>query len=645
MKQLFFILVFVFLSFDSYSQEILSQHTIDTMSFGKFNRVYLDSIKYSLENNRSLKGWTKYYTFKSYVHLFKRENDSAHSDAKKAIKVYDSLEVGYLGSDETIHRAYYIRGLREYFTKKPITALKTLYKGLSYATKYPKPLDQKSWEFYILERISIIHVELGDTELALKAMQKVASDKTVLGRRYEGGNNRNYIGVLFKDLKKYDSAKVYLKEALRMYNDTSLLDNDNYDKDYFFRSQIVALDALGDIALYQNQKDSAYNNFLKANKIFSDQELVNSDLLPSIAKLESLTSYGYILFYQNDLNKSEAVLNQVLDSLRKNYSYSRDERDLYVRVCDFMNKVYFKQGAYEKSTSTLSELNEYLIAHNEKNIAKQLQLYASEFELEEKDESISKLEELTEQQTTIVQQKNIINWVLGGLFLSFLILGVVLFRQNKLKSKYKTTILEQRLLRSQLNPHFLFNSLGTIVSLTSNESKNVIPYTLKLSNLLRSILENSREEFVSLEEEIQTVKDYLELQSNFSQKFNHVVEIDPELNVQNILVPPMFIQPFVENAIEHGIAAVKDGEITLNIIMDDNEKLIKSSIIDNGVGYAKGQEIKAKNSGYESLSGSILKDRFKIYSRSFKVDARFDVIENTDNKGSRVDVYLPYILE
>ncbi|KZS38317.1 hypothetical protein AWE51_17315 [Aquimarina aggregata] len=645
MKQLFFILVLILTSFDSYSQEILSQHTIDTISFAKTNRPYISKIKYSLNKDKSLKGWTKYYTFKSYVHLFKLENDSALSNAHKAIKAYESLEQGHPGADGIAHKAYYIKGLREYFATRPLTALQTLYRGLELTSQYPESPDKKSWRFYILERISYIHIDLGDIDLALRARKEAFRDSIWANYRFEVINNRLDIGYLYKHKKKYDSAKAHFNEALRMYKDTILLDNDNYDKDVFFINQVRALDALGDIALYQNQKDSAYNNFSKANKIFLDKELINSDLLSSKSKLSPLTSYGYMLFYQDNLNESETVLNKVRDSLRKKYNYTRDERNLYIRVCDFLNKVYFKQGAHEKSTSILSELNEYLITYHEKSIAKQLQLYASEFELKEKDASISKLEKITTQQKTIIKQRNIINWVIIGLFLSFLILGVVLFRQNKLKSKYKTTILEQRLLRSQLNPHFLFNSLGTIISLTSNESKNVIPYTLKLSNLLRSILENSREEFVSLEEEIQTVKDYLELQSNFSQKFNHVVEIDPELNVQNILVPPMFIQPFVENAIEHGIAAITNGKIILKFIMDDNKKLIKSSIIDNGIGYTKGQEIKDKNSGYESLSGSILKDRFKIYSRSFKVNARFEVLEDTDNIGSRVDVYLPYILE
>ncbi|WP_324180981.1 tetratricopeptide repeat-containing sensor histidine kinase [Aquimarina gracilis] len=564
------------------------------------------------------------------------------SNAHKAIKAYESLEQGHTGADGIAHKAYYIRGLREYFEKKSLSALKTLYRGLELTSQYPESPDKKSWRFYILERISYLHIDLGDIDLALRARKEAFEDSIWANHRFEASNNRLDIGLLYKRKKKYDSAKVYFKEALRMYNDTSLLDKDNYDKDVFFINQVTALDALGDIALHQNQKDSAYRNFSKANKIFSDKELINSDLLPGIYKLGPLTSYGYMLFYQNNLNQSEAVLNQVRDSLRKKYSYSRVERDLYVRVCDFMNKVYLKQGAHEKSISTLSELNKYLITYNEKSIAKQLQLYASEFELEEKDESISKLEELTEQQTTIVQQKNVINWVLGGLFLSFLILGVVLFRQNKLNNKYKTAILEQRLLRSQLNPHFLFNALGRIVNLSSGNSEKVIPYTLKLSGLLRSILENSREEFVFLEEEIQTINDYLELQSNFSQRFNYVVYIDKDVDVENIMIPPMFIQPFVENAIEHGISNVKDGNISISISKQDKGKLIKCSIVDNGLGYSNAEKVKTLKSDYESISGSILRERFKIYSKSLKVNSRFEI---TEENGTKVDVFLPFILE
>ncbi|WP_299439757.1 histidine kinase [uncultured Aquimarina sp.] len=643
MKRLFFISVILLVSFNSFAQEILSQHFIDTISFKEPNRVYIDQIKYSIQQDTTLKGWTKYYTFKSYVHLFKRENDSALTNAHKAIEAYESFEYTHPGADGIVHKAYYIKGLREYFGKKPLSALKTLYRGLELTSKYPESPDKKSWKFYILDRISYIHIEVGDVNLALETRKKAAMDTIWMSHKFEKGNNESEIGSLYRDLKKYDSAKFYFKSALKTYRDTSLIDSDNYRNVNFLINQVIANTGIGDVALNQKQDDSAYNSYNESYNIFRTNNLAEANIDEKL-KLSAQIDYGFILSHKDSIKQSNVVLKSVLDSLKSNYDYSRDEKRLLFRVQGILSRNFKKIDDPSSELIVQKELNNYLIRYHDNSITKQLQLYAAEFDLKEKDASISKLEELTQQQNTIVQQKNIINWVLIGLFISFLILGVVLFRQNKLNSKYKTAVLEQRLLRSQLNPHFLFNALSSIVNLSSNKSEKVIPYTLKLSSLLRSILENSREEFVSVEEEIQTIRDYLELQSNFSQKFSYDVEIDLDIDSDEMLIPPMFIQPFVENAIEHGISNIEKGQITLKLVKEKNENLLKCSVLDNGVGYTKRNTLKNNTTGYQSLSGTILEERFKIYSKSLKVNARFDIVDN-DKPGALVVVYIPYVLE
>ena len=139
------------------------------------------------------------------------------------------------------------------------------------------------------------------------------------------------------------------------------------------------------------------------------------------------------------------------------------------------------------------------------------------------------------------------------------------FRKRQTDQKFKLASVEQRLLRSQLNPHFLFNALNSIVSLSTSNSEKTVPYTLKLSSLLRSILKNSREDFVTLAEELRSIEDYLELESNFSERFSYSVRVDDAIDSEILLIPPMFIQPFIENAIKHGFSGAEADRIELSV--------------------------------------------------------------------------------
>ena len=138
------------------------------------------------------------------------------------------------------------------------------------------------------------------------------------------------------------------------------------------------------------------------------------------------------------------------------------------------------------------------------------------------------------------------------------IIGYILFRNSRLKAKHKSVDLEQKLLRSQMNPHFIFNSLIAIQSyIYKKDPVQAGDFLAKFADLVRIILEASRVEFVKLTKEIKMLNLYFELQNlRFENKFEYKIEVSDDIDAENISIPPMLAQPFIENAIEHGIRKI-----------------------------------------------------------------------------------------
>lgn len=157
--------------------------------------------------------------------------------------------------------------------------------------------------------------------------------------------------------------------------------------------------------------------------------------------------------------------------------------------------------------------------------------------------------------------------------------------------------LENKALRSQMNPHFIFNSLNSINSyIVKNKTDEASAFVTKFARLIRLILDNSMESSVLLEKELMALNLYIEIENKrFENKFTWQIEVDPKLDVSNLLVPPMVIQPYVENAIWHGLLH-KDSLGTLRIDVRKMEKIIEIRIEDNGVGRQAAIGLRSKTS-------------------------------------------------
>jgi len=237
--------------------------------------------------------------------------------------------------------------------------------------------------------------------------------------------------------------------------------------------------------------------------------------------------------------------------------------------------------------------------------------------------------------------------VVIGLLLIILIFRMRLKQLDRRYQLQKTiNDLEQRALRAQMNPHFIFNSLNSIQSfLVYEENEKAEKYLLKFAQLIRQTLNNSRETYISLETEIETLRRYLELeQMRFKEKFSFKIVIDLTQEQLNFGVPPMLIQPFVENAVLHGFKPIKsEGEITLSFLSIQNNQLL-CTVDDNGCGRKITQKLPSDE--HKSFGTKITDERLAIFQKKHDDKFTIEIIDKEENKvatGTKVVLRIPVV--
>lgn len=189
-------------------------------------------------------------------------------------------------------------------------------------------------------------------------------------------------------------------------------------------------------------------------------------------------------------------------------------------------------------------------------------------------------------------------------------LRVRAIRHNEaLKTQFNRQIAESRMeaLRAQMNPHFIFNSLNSINRyIVRNDVKTSSLYLTRFAKLIRLVLDNSRHKVISLSKELEALRMYMEMEAfRFEKKFNYNLQVSHDINPEEIEVPPLIIQPYVENAIWHGLLH-KEDEGQLNIAVRKEDGLLRIDIVDNGIGREKAREFKSRNAPTRESAGLML---------------------------------------
>lgn len=247
-------------------------------------------------------------------------------------------------------------------------------------------------------------------------------------------------------------------------------------------------------------------------------------------------------------------------------------------------------------------------------------------------------------------------FILGGLFLTtaYLLYRYLIARAKKeerLKADFEHQVseIQMQALRAQMNPHFLFNSLNSIKYFAISKSKDeTAAYLSKFSMLVRAILNNSKSRTISLKDELDALQLYIEIEHlRLDGKFDYHIDIDSGIHIKQAQIPPMILQPYVENAIWHGLMH-KDGRGRLLVQVKDMGHQIQCIIEDNGIGRLKASEFRGKQTDHKKSVGmQITSDRIALINRIYHIDTQVHVIDLMDEKGmatgTRVVINVPLI--
>lgn len=342
-----------------------------------------------------------------------------------------------------------------------------------------------------------------------------------------------------------------------------------------------------------------------------------------------ITIFGdkaYLYMQQNRL--VEAKINA--DSSLK-YALQVNYLPILVNTYSLLYEIEKKSGHYKEALQageTERKLSDSLFSEEKMGIINELEKKYSQAKNEQQIERLSK-------------QKTI--YLLSTLAaLAFIIAFVVFIRQKSLRQKHNELITEQRLQRARINPHFFFNALASLQNaiLTNDDKKFLATYLAKFSKIMRESLESSYNDFVTLDQELNFVERYLQLQQlRFKEMFDFSIQIHPDIDSSEMMIPSMLLQPILENSIEHGFKGISyPGLISISLRIEGPK--LEIQIKDNGVGLQKGP----KDSTHVSRASQILIDRIYLLNKKFKTPSSFTILNNQE-KGVCVNINIPIILQ
>ena len=384
-----------------------------------------------------------------------------------------------------------------------------------------------------------------------------------------------------------------------------------------------------DILIHKGKRNAALVSYKKA---FESALKLNEPL--SLFDAQKDLAKWYL--EENQLMEAQAILDK-MDGILINHL--ENQRDYYLLAYE----VALKTNDHESAIDALEAYHIYKDSINSNATSLRITSILAKHDMSIADSKIALLE--SENSKAKLQFQKKIGILVG--FLSLLLVGGFAFffivKQRLLRSKQHSQEVQQQLFRAQMNPHFIFNTLGSIQSFLLNNGKaqDAAYFLTKFAKLMRQILSQSQHSFISLQDEVDTLNNYLLLQRmRFEERFNYNIEIAPSINLTDTQVPPMILQPIIENAIEHGkIYTQPAGVVRIGIELV--EDLLSVKISDNGIGIDHKKEIPLIKKE-SSFSIKIIQKRLQFLSKNFNKIASVKLIQPEDG-GTMVHVLMPFL--
>lgn len=343
-------------------------------------------------------------------------------------------------------------------------------------------------------------------------------------------------------------------------------------------------------------------------------------------------AFTYMQLAEAYLNNNEAT--KAIAYLSKAYPLANTTNK--PDILKTLIKAHKKNGNYKLALQLSEKRNKLNDSINQTQQQQKVAKITEEYESEKKQQKIDALN--TEKQ---LQQAKINNqlYLFITLFGVIVIIGIVLYfryRNQKIQQQLTTQSLQHKLLQTQLNPHFLFHALNAIQSyIFQNKKEEASSYLVSYSKLMRSILESSDTDFITVEEDANAIAAFLKLQQlNVDEDAKLEIKVDPTIN--NYKIPPMFTQPYIENAIIHGINGIENGKVTVSY--NNTPTTINVVIKDNGTGFK--QDNKSNNTmHHRSMSSNILNQRIQLFKKRHLYHIKYNIASSKN--GTTVTIYFP----
>ncbi|SHF00810.1 tetratricopeptide repeat-containing sensor histidine kinase [Chryseobacterium takakiae] len=259
--------------------------------------------------------------------------------------------------------------------------------------------------------------------------------------------------------------------------------------------------------------------------------------------------------------------------------------------------------------------------------------------LEDTEQRISQLEKEKQLKDELIRKKNVFNYSLIGALVVLIALIIFIFRTLK-KVQVKNKKIALQSLRREMNPHFIFNSLNSVNHfIATNNELEANQYLTKFSKLMRGVMENSTEDFIPFQQELDLLQNYLALEkTRFADKFDYEIEVDESLNTQSLKVPGMLVQPFLENAIWHGLR-YRTTKGFLKLHFEKENQYLKITVEDNGIGIEESK--KQKTEHQKARKGRGMKntlERIALLNDLYHQEIQCNITDKQNEQGVFVEI-------
>ncbi len=619
-----------------------------------------DSLLYELQ--KSKEDTNRINTLIDLASEYLRNNPGKSLDyANQALALSQKIK-----NDECIAESYLMIGSYHYYTSKFNKAIS----NFDLAKNKFSYLGDKKGIAICFNNLGGIYLKLGFFEKGLQNFIASAKIFEELGDKEGAASLYNNIAIVCQNQNILTESLIYYNKALRLCNDlndkklsSSILHNIgsiyhekhqyNLAIEYYKKALIIRTGMNDKFGISQTNHALgvvylALGNNSKAMISFNLAANLKDEIGDLHGKAECLNHIGILKYKENNLSDAKKIFKESL-------KIGIEVGSLPIRECAYswLANIDSVNGDYKNALTNYIKYKELSDSILNKEKSHQLTQLRMQFENEKKEKE-SKLESLfyekSLQENIIIKNKYIILSLLLGTVL-IIVLGIIIVQRVKIKSQKKVIELELDKLRQQLNPHFVFNSLNSIQSfLFKNDKLESNIFLTKLTNLMRLILDSAQRKTISIQEEINCITLYIDIMRiRFKNKIDFVIDVDHNIDTQSIKIPPLFLQPYIENSIFHGLQHNKgNGKIKVELLLVNDH--IHCKIEDNGIGRSKAFELKKKYDGNKNKSygSKINENRLKLINSMYKKQLGLKYTDLTDinNKpvGTRVELDLPIIM-